>query len=584
MGSLREGNRAELSYGWICFVTLVVGSLIFSFASASVSGGIADESLTLPSVADTFVESGHPSEDWGTYKTIWIGYDQAGGYRVERSLLSFDASSIPVGSKIEAATLRLYLAATTPNNPPMAIGAYRVVGSWPENITWSQQVSLPVEDTPVKTISVGTGFTWYEWDVLSALQAWVNTRDTTSFGLMLKGDENIGQHERAFWSKDCSDSDCGSQPGQRPKLEVRYSLSTPTLTSTPTVTATPSATPTRTPTRTPTATPKGLWAAWREPGRVILLPISRTVDVVFDYYNGPGVDVSAVVAGNAVFEDGTSIKTIDLNKASGTVTLTLKAVAGASPGAIFILSARDLPGLSSRDGRIATLTFLPVILRNWAPPPTPTPTCSNTPTATPTLTATQTGTPTPTASVTLTPTPTWTNTPTATPTASSTPSNTPTTTTVTPTVTSTSTTTVTPTITLTLTPSATPTGTPTQTLTPTSTPSEMPTVHLAGLRGEASKVSIASWEAKVTITVHDSLHQPVSDAKAKGTWSEGLPPSDECITGSNGQCDVTHVILLVKDSVTFEVTDIQANKMAYSPKDNEVDTTIVISRPSYLYR
>jgi hypothetical protein len=100
-----------------------------------------------------------------------------------------------------------------------------------------------------------------------------------------------------------------------------------------------------------------------------------------------------------------------------------------------------------------------------SPPPTATPTATNTPTRTPTNTPTRTPTNTPTRTPTNTPTRTPTDTPTSTPT--DTPTNTPT---DTPTDTPTSTPTNTPTDTPTNTPTRTPTNTPTWTATRTPSP------------------------------------------------------------------------------------------------------------------
>ena len=113
------------------------------------------------------------------------------------------------------------------------------------------------------------------------------------------------------------------------------------------------------------------------------------------------------------------------------------------------------------------------------PPPTPTPTITNTatPTLTPTNTLTPTVTPTNTPTVTTTPTETQTQTPTPTVTQTVTPTVTTTPTpTETPTETPTPTTTVTPTVTITPTPTETPTETPVPTTTPTMTSTVTPTV------------------------------------------------------------------------------------------------------------
>lgn len=184
--------------------------------------------------------------------------------------------------------------------------------------------------------------------------------------------------------------------------------------------ATPSATPTATSSPTATATPTGVWAAWREPVRLILLPPQGKVDIVLEYYKAPSsTDLSAGVTGAAVFQqNGQPLFMAKVPPGSGSYTLTLKPKAGALPGAQFSLSAQVgnfTLKPDPREGLIArAMAYLPVIVNGWAPP-TPTPT--RTPTRTPTLTATPTITPT----VTLTPSTTSTITPSVTPSVISTP-------------------------------------------------------------------------------------------------------------------------------------------------------------------
>ncbi|HEX9115494.1 MAG TPA: DNRLRE domain-containing protein, partial [Anaerolineae bacterium] len=95
--------------------------------------------------------SGQPTQNWAAHPSLWVGYDQAGGYQVERSLLRFDVSAIPAGSQINSAAIRLFLGGTTTNDAPMAVAVHRVRSDWPETITWNGSLGLTVDPLPAAT-------------------------------------------------------------------------------------------------------------------------------------------------------------------------------------------------------------------------------------------------------------------------------------------------------------------------------------------------------------------------------------------------------------------------------------------------
>jgi hypothetical protein len=199
--------------------------------------------------ADAYIASGRPSQSFGSDPTLWVGNNPAEGYRTEESLIKFDLTGIPSGSAITDARLSLYLAARTPNDLPMTISAYRINSDWSENVSW---ISRPtqVDVLPFTSTEVVVQLGWYQWNLTAALQAWVSGPRDIPFSFVLRSDKTDGQHERAFWSRDCSDAECG---GNRPRLEIQWDPPTPT--PTPTSTHTPTATHTPTPTATPTPQP-----------------------------------------------------------------------------------------------------------------------------------------------------------------------------------------------------------------------------------------------------------------------------------------------------------------------------------------
>lgn len=193
------------------------------------------ELISKPPTIDSFVASGKPDSNQALSSGLWVGYNNDQGYQIERTLLKYEISKteLPSGSKIQSAVLSLYLAAVTTNDAPMNISVSQIPNNWSEDITWNQHTQLNPFG-PTATANATTQFGWYQWNITSIVQAWNNTPNREQFlSLILKGNENVGQHERGFWSKDCKESDCGASPGLRPKLEIQFVLPTPTPTPSP---------------------------------------------------------------------------------------------------------------------------------------------------------------------------------------------------------------------------------------------------------------------------------------------------------------------------------------------------------------
>ena len=237
-------TRRRLPLAWGLVYVGVVTILCFNVGMRVAWAGTV---RLLPRV-DTFVASGQPNRAFASASGLWVGNDQAGGYGVERTLMQFDASALPAGSKFVSAQLWLHLGDATPDDTSMMIRAYRVRNdNWSGAINWSDHLKLSIDSTPAASTQVATSLGWYSWDLTSALQAWSDSRDTVLLSFILRSDVESGQHERGFWSMDCSNADCGTPPGKRPYLEINYELPTPTPTNTTTPTPTGSPTPTATP-------------------------------------------------------------------------------------------------------------------------------------------------------------------------------------------------------------------------------------------------------------------------------------------------------------------------------------------------
>ncbi|MCB0127355.1 MAG: DNRLRE domain-containing protein, partial [Caldilineaceae bacterium] len=239
----------------------ILGACIFLPGTAPVLS--AAPSATKTPVADTYVASGAPNQSFHTEQGLWVGNNRSNSIKVRRTLFKFDLSDIPTGSTITAAALVLNLGGTTTNDGPRNIKVSRIVrdtgGDWlantTEEMTWDRHLQLEPTDLNSSTISVGTGLTEYQWNLAAMVKDWLNDSSRSQyFGLLVQDTNNSdGQHERAFWAKDCLDSSCSS--AQRPRLLVEYTVPTSTPTATPTVGATATPTNTPVPTKPPKPTP-----------------------------------------------------------------------------------------------------------------------------------------------------------------------------------------------------------------------------------------------------------------------------------------------------------------------------------------
>ena len=113
--------------------------------------------------------------------------------------------------------------------------------------------------------------------------------------------------------------------------------------------------------------------------------------------------------------------------------------------------------------------------------------------------------------------------------------------------------------------------------------SQPTTIHIGDLDGSSQNVFWVIWLARVTMTAHDSDHNPVAGATISGVFSDGSSVF-QCTTNSNGQCFVQGYQWWLS-SLTFTVTKISHVDLNYKLDDNhdpEGDsngTSITVRRP-----
>jgi hypothetical protein len=185
-------------------------------------------------VADTTVFQGYPDENVGHTSDMWAGYDDylSPDGKIVRSLVQFDLASIPAGTQIASASLKLYLIESWDYpDRSRTITTYRIKSGWSEmSVTWN---SKPSYGEAYGAASVTHGdWRWYSFDVTDLVRAWVNGTKA-NYGIMVRGPEHSGQDSswKGFSTRE------GPFP---PQLVINYTGSTVSATPTGITTVVPS--------------------------------------------------------------------------------------------------------------------------------------------------------------------------------------------------------------------------------------------------------------------------------------------------------------------------------------------------------
>jgi len=182
--------------------------------------------VTLNPIADAFTWSSHPDTNYGgeNYLTVDDGY--------KRIYIKFNLSSIPSGSVIISATLKLYDYCTT----SYEVCVYPASADWSEStITWNNQPDYNSSLQSCSTTSSSATGSWVSWDVTDIVKEWIEG-NLENHGFVLKAS---GSGSDQFRSKEYSSN--------KPQLIIEYvEPNTVTQTITETVTETQTQTVTET--------------------------------------------------------------------------------------------------------------------------------------------------------------------------------------------------------------------------------------------------------------------------------------------------------------------------------------------------
>lgn len=132
----------------------------------------------------------------------------------DRTLIEWDLSSIPSGSTVESAIVRLYCLGFygTPTGHP---DFYLIDEAWSEaDVTFNTQPDYGT--TPTIAATWPTAHTWFELDVTAFVQGWIEGTHP-NHGIYCTSSGTTGTSVPGFWSKDSEDESL------RPQLVVTFS-------------------------------------------------------------------------------------------------------------------------------------------------------------------------------------------------------------------------------------------------------------------------------------------------------------------------------------------------------------------------
>ena len=189
MQTLKEMNKEFLvSLKSICFLVLF---FFAPFLMATV--------VNLSPSKDTFLDQNGPTTNYGSQTHIEV-YPRIGSTASRRVIIHFDLSSIPSGSVINSATLKLTETATYGSTRTIAV--HKLTTSWSEaSATWNSPWTTTGGDYNA-TASTTTSISWTgvlktdNWTLTSDVNSFVNG-GATNYGWLLK--DNAEDNTQEYW-------------------------------------------------------------------------------------------------------------------------------------------------------------------------------------------------------------------------------------------------------------------------------------------------------------------------------------------------------------------------------------------------
>lgn len=260
-------NRTRTPLALLVSVVLLALATLTPPVSATAPDGGEDEVAAVgpgvgvyQPICDTSISRWYPSTNYSGEGTLQVRQGD-----IVATLLAFDLSDLPKGTRIRSAKLRVYVHSRT-NEGHLNVGVHQVMRPWScDQVTWERASEvIPWGADGANDLTTDRAHwaedalwleeqgRWYELDVTHLVGAWVSARDA-NYGLILKAESGVSV-AYSFASTE------HAEPALAPKLLVDTG-GFPTITPTYTPTITPQATSTPEPTPT------------EEPARLYYLPL-----------------------------------------------------------------------------------------------------------------------------------------------------------------------------------------------------------------------------------------------------------------------------------------------------------------------
>ncbi len=174
---------------------------------------------------DNVLVSGSPNANCGTLTDLYVGYYNENTWKIQRSILKFDISGVPTGTRVIDASLQLYKYHCSDNT--IDIDAHRITQNWTESSsTWNtydgtnpwSSAGGDYDSTVIDTTTVDTTTgVWDAWNITTLARDW-NEGIYSNYGVLLKSvDEEAPSNDKWYRSSDYS-----THTSLRPKLVISY--------------------------------------------------------------------------------------------------------------------------------------------------------------------------------------------------------------------------------------------------------------------------------------------------------------------------------------------------------------------------
>lgn len=198
-------------YRFLKFLVLLLLLLPF-FLNAAPTKAQDVSSVYLSASADAYMYSENIYGNYGTNQMISVVHNTS-PYTWGESVIKFDLSSIPAGSTVDSADMRLYMTAC--DNTQGTITVKRMISNWTEStVNWAVHQDMhPTSAGSYQMVNpLCSPNNWYDFYITDIAKAWINDR-ATNYGVILTVPDS-GIFSRGFNSKDST--------GIKPQLVVNY--------------------------------------------------------------------------------------------------------------------------------------------------------------------------------------------------------------------------------------------------------------------------------------------------------------------------------------------------------------------------